>query len=74
MRFNCAPSAYYKVLYNYEQLRHNRGVALRIVSVLVWMERRIRHLRQCIEPAAALPRALGRPRELFDRRDVRARW
>ena len=67
-------SLVHKVLYKIENMCHIRGMALRIASGLRWLERRIRRLLQRIEPAPAAPGASTGERELFDRRDLRARW
>jgi hypothetical protein len=54
---------------------HNATVSQRVAAVLLWIEHRIGRLRRLVDRPARLKIA-GPPKEpeLFDRRDLRAKW
>jgi len=74
MRFHCGRFGYREALYIAKSMCHTAVVSCRIARLLLWIERRIARLRHFIDTPS--PRqGICRPTpDLFDRRDLRAKW
>jgi hypothetical protein len=57
---------------------HNHTVSPRVALVLLWIEYRIARLRRRVERSSKIRsswrQGTAEERDLFDRRDLRARW